>query len=173
MICMVVRGRRTRRGSWVVAGHVWLVRDLASESRVSARPVSRSENERVGPGRGGAASRRRPREPRVADEHPTPAPSAAKAQRSAAPAAPGSCAKRAPARARSRGARVYMRAIDDGATAGSNVAMCLVSSSSSRGDIVDRILRGRRYTPPNNSIRNAFTVAPLVRQMQASLHPHR
>jgi hypothetical protein len=59
------------------------------------------------------------------------------------------------------------------ATAGSNVAMCLVSSSSSRGDIVDRILRGRRYTAPNNSIRNAFTVAPLVRQMQASLHPHR
>ena len=38
------------------------------------------------PGRGGVAT---PRESRESDEHPTPAPSAAKAQRSAAPAAPG------------------------------------------------------------------------------------
>ena len=88
---MIVRRRRTRRGSWVVAGHVRLVRDLASDRRVSARPVWRSEIEiecvglSARPGRGGVAP---PRESRESAEHPTPAPSAAKAQRSAAPAAP-------------------------------------------------------------------------------------
>lgn len=172
MICMVVRSRRTRRGSWVVTGHVRLVRDLASDRRVSARPVWRSEIEiecvgAVGPA-GAGRRRAAPREPRVrrtSDAGPERRESAA--QRGAGGPRPAASARAAVVSVRGRVVRSTC------ATAGSNVAMCLVSSSSSRGDIVDRILRGRRYTPPNNSIRNAFTVAPLVRQMQASLHPHR